>query len=62
MQRNALYFKKWSRMPWWSRLYHIRNQQWFYGDDNYPKQLYQLALKTDIQFQLDYERFKQQMP
>lgn len=45
--RSSLYFKKWSRMPWWSRVYHIRNRYGFEFLDDYSRALYQRAIKAD---------------
>lgn len=32
------------------------------GLEDFPKELYQLAIKTDIQFMEDYKKFKANMP
>ena len=52
MQRGTIYFKKWSRMPWWSRLYHIRNQSPVLHDplDKQSKDLYNISIDMDRKF------------
>lgn len=50
--RGTIYFKKWTRMPWWSRLYHIRNQTPEIHDpfDRQSKELYNISLDMDRNF------------
>ena len=44
--KGIIYFKKWTQMPWFSRLYHIKNQSYNYTLDKKCREVYHLCLMS----------------
>lgn len=51
--RGTVYFKKWSAMPWWSRLYHIRKYSMTSESQRVGKELGPLINYLDYQFKTE---------
>ena len=51
--RGTVYFKKWSTMPWWSRLYHIRKQSYTAESQRLGKEMGPLINFIDYKFKTE---------